>query len=46
MIRQIEFELPNDIPSLKTFSVELLLSNQMFQDRCKVRTRATWDFVL
>ena len=36
MIQQIEDELPNDILALKKFSIELLLANQLFQDRCKV----------
>lgn len=36
MIEQIEDELPNDNITLKKFSIELLLANQLFQDRCKV----------
>lgn len=35
MIQQIESDLPNDVPNLKQFTIELLLANQMFQDRCK-----------
>jgi hypothetical protein len=36
MIQQIEAELPNDLNSLKQFTIELLLVYQLFQDRCKV----------
>jgi hypothetical protein len=39
MIQQIEAELPNDIAALKQFSIELLMANQLFQDRCKVYIR-------
>ena len=37
MIKQIENELPNDLSSLKQFTIELLLVYQLFQDRCKVQ---------
>jgi tryptophan 2,3-dioxygenase len=35
MMRQLEAELPDDVSELRTFAVELLLANQLFQDRCK-----------
>lgn len=35
MIAQIEAELPSEVKSLKSFTMELLLANQLFQDRCK-----------
>jgi hypothetical protein len=36
MIRQLEAELPNDVPTLKNFTIEVVMANQLFQDRCKV----------
>ncbi|KAI3633678.1 hypothetical protein MIR68_008625 [Amoeboaphelidium protococcarum] len=39
MIAQIEAGLPNDVASLKSFTIELLLANQLFQDRCKETIR-------
>jgi hypothetical protein len=35
IIKNIEAELPDDIQLLKGFSIDLLLTNQMFQERCK-----------
>jgi hypothetical protein len=34
-MKNIEAELPDDISLLKSFSIDLLLTNQLFQDRCK-----------
>lgn len=35
MMKQLEAELPDDQHELRAFAIELLLANQMFQDRCK-----------
>jgi hypothetical protein len=35
MVMQIIMELPGDVSALKNMVVEFLLSNQLFQERCK-----------
>ena len=38
MMQQLQAELPDDPKELQLFAVELLVANQLFQDRCRVDT--------